>query len=533
MQAYSNYNENLNYTKTFNVGIYLRLSKEDEMTSQSESISNQREYVTSYVVEQGWNIIDVYIDDGYSGLNFERPAFKKMLSDIENEKINLVITKDLSRLGRDYIDTGNYLERYFPQMNVRYIALNDGIDTFSNNSNNDMSPFKSVINDMYAKDISKKIRSVMDTKRKNGQFIGAFAPYGYKKDPLDKNRFIIDDEVVDIVKRIFNSYLQGKSMCAITNSLNDENIHCPAKYKSLTSTYKNAMVKRYLWTQETIKRILTNPSYMGNMAQGRQVKINYKLDKFRKIPRSDWIIAEDTHEPIVLPDDFYTVQELIQKKIVHYDKGEKATHLLNGLTFCKDCGAKVTYRRNSSKKMIAQCMTYSKHGPRFCSSHRVQESILDKIVIEELKKVSNEVLKDQFYEKFESIKPEKNNNIDKEFERINKKLNETKEVIKSLYVDKVKGLIDEEMFMQMSKDYNVEKENLSKRYMELVNEKKALNDSDKETDYIEVIKQIANFDEVDKVTLTKLIDRIEISEEKEIFIYYIFKNPFSDDEKVL
>jgi len=205
MYARCNYSGGLNDTETYSVGIYLRLSKEDEIAGQSESISNQRDFITSYVLEQGWDIYDFYIDDGYSGLNFDRPAFKRMISDIENKKINLVITKDLSRLGRDYIDTGNYIERYFPQRNVRYIALNDGIDTFASSANNDMSPFKSVINDMYAKDISKKVRAVLDTKRKKGQFIGAFAPYGYKKDPTNKNNIIIDEVAASVVRRIYSS----------------------------------------------------------------------------------------------------------------------------------------------------------------------------------------------------------------------------------------------------------------------------------------------------------------------------------------
>ncbi len=527
MSAPGNYFSNLNDIKIYNVGIYLRLSKEDEITGQSESINNQRDFLTSYVLEQGWNIIDVYIDDGFSGLNFDRPAFKKLISDIENKKVNLVITKDLSRLGRDYIDTGYYIERYFPQKNIRYIALNDGIDTFANSANNDMSPFKSVINDLYAKDISKKVRSVMDTKRKNGQFIGAFAPYGYKKDPANKNKFIIDDEVAHIVKRIFSSYLylHGKSMNNIVKQLNAEKIPCPAKYKSTNSTYKNAMVKRYLWTQETVKRILTNPSYMGNMTQGRQVKINYKLEKYRKIPSKDWIIALDTHEPIVSHEDFTTVQELIQKKIVHFDKGEEASHLLNGFLFCADCGAKMTYRRNCSKKMVALCITYSKFGPSQCSSHLIQESVIDNYVISELKKIANYVLEEDFYEQFSKLEPVQDDSIDKEMEQINKKLFETRSIIKSLYTDKFKGIIDEDMFLQMSREYNEDKERLGVRYSQLTEKKKEMGSSNT-TDFLKLIKEIVNFERPDKTLLSKLIDCIKISKEREINIYYSFRNPY-------
>jgi len=526
MYAHGNYPGGPNDTGIYSVGIYLRLSKEDEIAGQSESISNQRDFITSYVLEQGWNIYDVYIDDGYSGLNFDRPAFKRMISDVENKKINLVITKDLSRLGRDYIDTGNYIERYFPQRNVRYIALNDGIDTFANSANNDMSPFKSVINDMYAKDISKKVRAVLDTKRKKGQFIGAFAPYGYKKDPANKNNLIIDEVAASVVRRIYSSFLSGESMHGIVKKLNSEKVPCPAKYKMTNSNYINARVKHYLWTQECISRILTNPSYMGNMTQGRQVKINYKLEKYRKIPRKNWIVAEGTHEPIISPGDFMTVQELIQRKMVHFDKGEKATHLLNGLLFCGECGSKMTYRRNYSKKMIVMCMNYSKYGPGFCTRHSMKEEIVENCVISQLKKISEHVLNDDFYKQFESVKPEKGQSIDNELQMINKMLIEAETVIKALYIDKVKGIIDEDMFLRMSKEYKEEKERLGVRHSELVINKKSLEKFGNTSDCMKTIKEFANFERPDKTLLAKLIDRVEITDEREINIFFSFRNPY-------
>ena len=525
MNAFDN-PSSTNKNSTYNVGIYLRLSKEDELSGQSESINNQRDFITSYVIHQGWNIVEVYIDDGFSGLNFNRPAFKRMVADIESKKINLVITKDLSRLGRDYIDTGYYLERYFPENNVRYIALNDGIDTFSNSTNNDMSPFKSVINDLYAKDISKKIRAVMDTKRKNGKFIGAFAPYGYKKAPQNKNSFIIDEEAAHIVKRIFESYMSGDSMQNITKTLNAERIPCPAKYKEFSSSYKNAMVKHYLWTQETVKRILTNPTYAGNMSQGRQVKINYKIEKYRKIPQKDWIIAKNTHEPIVSPEDFAFVQELIQKKIIHYDKREEAAHLLNGLLFCRDCGAKMTYRRNTSKKMVIICGTYNKFGPSMCKRNSIQEKIVEDHVIKELKKISKDIIKDDFYNRFKNLEAKKDDSIDKELSIIERKLSEIKQVIKSLYLDRVRGIIDEEMFLNMSKEYSKDRDSLNNRYLQLLEKKKEYVNDNMNTEYIEIIKEFANFKKPDKNILAKLIERIEISNSREIFIHYKFQNPY-------
>lgn len=517
-----------NYYKTmiFSVGIYLRLSKEDEYSGQSESITNQRDFVTSYVLEQGWNIYDVYIDDGFSGLNFDRPSFKRMISDIENKKLNLVITKDLSRLGRDYIDTGYYLERYFPQKNVRYIALADGIDTFERNSSNDMSPFKSVINDMYAKDISNKIRAVMDTKRKNGQFIGSFAPYGYIKDPDNKNHFLVDSEASKVVKRIFDLYIKGNSMHSIVKLLNAEGVDCPSKYKGKHSTYKNAMVKNYLWTQETIKRILTNPTYKGDMAQGRQYKINYKVKKFKKIAKENWIIANDTHEPIIDPKDFDYVQELIFRKTTSYTMPEKAVHLLNGLMFCKDCGAKLTYRRNCSGNMVVMCMNYSRYGKEKCTSHRVKESIIEDYVVGELKKIAENVLNEDFCKDIKIVAPDINNSIEAELKEAEQKLQEIKNHIKSLYIDKLKGILDEEMFLSISKEYNKEKEVLSNRIISLMKKKSEIENNSSKTDYISIIKNTLNFENLNKQVISQLIDRIEINENREIFVYYNFKNPY-------
>ena len=513
--------------KIYNVGIYLRLSQEDQNVGQSESITNQRDYITRYVVEQNWNIVDVYIDDGWSGLNFERPDFKRMISDIEKRKIDLVITKDLSRLGRDYIQTGFYLEKYFPEKNVRYIALSDGIDTGDRyNSNNDMSPFKAILNDMYAKDISKKVRTTFNTKRANGQFIGAFAPYGYLKDNSNKNQLVIDYEAAPIVQRIFSQYLEGVSMGEIKRRLNEDNIKCPCAYKLNTCNYKNVNVYRYVWTQETVKRILTNPTYAGHMAQHRQEKINYKSDKFRKYKKDDWIIVENTHEPIINQEDFNTVQKLIQQKANHYanSKHDKTEHLLNGLLFCYDCHVKMTYRRNSSKKMVAMCMTYSKFGKTMCSSHLIQEQVLIDTVINELRSIAKEVLTDDFYNQFELVKAEENN-AQKEIDTIEKRLVQIQVTIKSLYTDKLKGIIDEEIFVEMSKEYNDEKTMLSERKTELL---RKINDSNSQnTDFTEDLRKIIEFETVDKTTLFNLIEKIEVTADRQIIIHYKFKNPYT------
>lgn len=517
----------------YNVGLYLRLSREDEESGQSMSIKNQKDYLVNYVLEKGWNIAQIYIDDGYSGLNFDRPGFKRMITDIEDKKINLVITKDLSRLGRDYIDTGYYIERYFPQKNIRYIALSDGIDTFEKSANNDMTPFKSVLNDMYAKDISKKIRTVMDTKRINGQFIGAFAPFGYVKSPDDKNKLIVDPIASEIVKRIFSMYLSGYSMAKIVSVFNSEKIPTPTEYKNNVQnlSYKNVNIKYYIWRAETIKGILSNPTYIGNMAQHRSEKISYKMKKFKKIPRKDWIVAENTHEAIISQDDFYCVQERLKQKSQIQYPVEKTTHLLGGLIFCGDCKMPMTFRRSGkNKEFICLCSGYSRFGKEKCQRNTIKETVINEYVLNNLKEISDEVFKDKkdFCNSF-NVTELKNtdNSINNQIELITKRLNEIKKIIKSLYEDKVKGIISEEDFLLMSSEYNKERENLSIRLSKIEKENSQTEYNKTPEQVINLLESIISFDTISPLLIGQLVDRVEIYKSNKIVINYKFSNPLS------
>ncbi|MCL2173098.1 MAG: recombinase family protein [Candidatus Bathyarchaeota archaeon] len=516
------------YLTTYNAALYLRLSKEDEINKQSESITNQRDFLTKYVLEQGWNIAGVYIDDGYSGLNYDRPDFKRMLADIEKKNINLVITKDLSRLGRDYIDTGYYLERYFPTQNVRYVALNDGIDTMADMINNDISPFKAVINDMYAKDISKKVRACFKTKQETGQFIGSFAPHGYIKDPNNNNRLLIDEETAGVIRRIYALYLSGKSTVVIAEILNDEGVECPSAYKKrVFPTYKTGNIKYFLWNREKVKTILQNPTYCGNLTQRKMQKISYKVDKKRLLSPKDWVTAEATHEGIISVADFDSVQILLRKKSNNYAKRGQRNRLLNGLLFCKECGGKMTYRGNAPNHALL-CLDYSRYGLKACHSNKIREDIVEKYVIDELRKISKQTLKGDFCEQFSGLKPQEQANASEEIKQVKAKLDNTRQIIKNLYVDKLNGIIDESILLEVSRQYSVELQQLQRRLAELEQQQSR---PATQSDYKELIKQLANFDVVDKSILMKLIDKIEISKDKEIFITYNFKNPFIHAEK--
>ena len=274
--------------------LYMRLSKDDRK-SESRSISSQREILRNFASEKGFLIFDEYIDDGFSGTNFDRPAFKRMLSDIENGKIGIVITKDLSRLGRDYISAGEFTEIYFPSKGIRYIAINDGYD--SGNGSSDIIPFKNLVNEMYARDISRKIRSAFSARMKNGDFVGAFAPFGYIRSPENRHKLVPDIKTAPIVKRIFSESAKGKPPIRIAKQLDFDNVPTPLDFRKGISKSKS-------WSSATILKILKNPVYLGHMVQGKTEKISFKSKKSVFVPGEKQFVVENTHEAIVDKETF-------------------------------------------------------------------------------------------------------------------------------------------------------------------------------------------------------------------------------------
>ena len=300
----------------YRVGIYIRLSKEDEEKekySESESVQNQRTLLMQYIKENKFNFVAEYVDDGVSGTSFDRPAFNKMIDDIEQGKINMVITKDLSRLGRNYVQSGYYTETYFPEHNVRYIAILDNIDTALDSANNDIAPFKSILNEMYAKDTSKKINSVLQSKRNNGEYLGT-APYGYKKDPENKYHLIIDEEAANVVKLIYEKYLAGFGTMQIADYLSKKKIPIPSDYNKRKRGTKSLTYG--LWQQSTVRFILSNEIYTGTVIQGKRKKVSFKSKKFINLPEEDWVKVENMHEAIISKEDFERAKKkLTQQKV--------------------------------------------------------------------------------------------------------------------------------------------------------------------------------------------------------------------------
>jgi len=358
-----------------NIALYIRLSKEDDQKSESRSIINQRMYLKKYIEKFDYNNVYEYVDDGYSGTNFNRPAFNKLIKDIDNKKINTIITKDSSRLGRNISWVTFYLEEYFPSKKIRYISIDDNYDSKEINSmESEFLIFKNLFNDYYCKDISKKIKSSLKIKKIEGKFTGWKAPYGYKRKKEDYHYLEIDDNVSKVVKKIFDLAYHDNTPSAIAKILNDEKIDSPLKYIG---------IKNSKWSTKTIKDILTNQVYIGNMVQGKRRKINYKLKQSINVPSEEWIIKENTHEAIIDKDIFNIVKEKINK--YHNIKNNKIkTKDLINLIYCKECKSKIGLN-NKKNNFYCVCNNYKKnYKDKLCTPHTFNYIKLKSIIIKEL-----------------------------------------------------------------------------------------------------------------------------------------------------
>ena len=518
----------------FKVAMYIRLSREDGDKEESSSVTNQRNIITRFINENdNFIIVDEYVDDGYTGTNFNRPAFQRMIKDIEKGKINTVITKDLSRLGRDYIDTGRYVQRYFPENRVRYIALLDGIDTLEDAGMNDIAPFKSVINDMYVKDISKKITSALKERKTAGNFLAVTAPNGYKKNPENKYQLVINEEEANVVRYIFRLYLQGNGLTKIAKILTEEEIPVPGISRNIGTTRKTKLYN--CWKQTTISRILKNPVYIGNLEQFKRKKVNYKSKKRVTVPKEDRVICYNTHEPIIKKEDFDEVQKIITENKA-FSKSTKHDYLFKGFLYCADCGAKLyltysdyAYKKYGEYRYTTVCYTYSKYYNQ-CSRHSNSIPILEKILIENIKKVCNAYLnRDLEKELIEMVEKENKRSVleqeyNKKIDNIETKIEDLNLCIRNLYMDKVKNVITEKDYIELSKNFTQERDKLINEKEELLKLSTNLkNDNNNKEEIEKVAKEFVSLKKPTKELLSRLIDKVTISEDNIITIYFKFK----------
>jgi len=523
----------------YQMAAYCRLSKDDGENKISESIENQLKLIREYVGKSNdLKIADIYIDDGYSGLYFSnRPDFQRMMEDICSGKIQGVITKDISRLGREHIETSNYIERIFPSLNVRFIAILDNVDSVSH-SNEELAQFKTLFNDMYSRDISKKIRAALTAQKKRGQFMSGFAPYGYQKDPNNKHRFIIDPQAAQTVRRIFSLYLSGYSRDGIAQILNTEKILSPSEYKRKVQklNYTNACEKSGAkgWTYPTINVILRNRTYTGAMVQHKSEKISYKIDKYKYIPPKEQYIVENTHEPIISQDTFEQVQNLMTKRtrIPGYLREAKKVNPYAGILVCGDCGYNL---QRVACRDGYECSSYHKKGNTFCCSHFIQKSILDEVVKMEIQSQFSLALKEK--DKEDILKAADYRNefagktlfADQQLEQLQKDRAVIQKYKMKIFENYVDQILSKEEFLSYKSDYEQQEKDILDRISQLASKKEQFTKSQSEYGHwIEKLIKYGSVDEVTREMVVELIDKILINQDMSIDILFKYQSPYAD-----
>ena len=542
---YSSIENNSIKHKIWSVALYIRLSQEDEDNGnekqESNSVTSQKALLNEFIEEHDDLIVyDTYIDDGFTGTDFNRPSFQRLLEDMRNGNINCVIVKDLSRLGRNYIEVGNYIEQVFPLFNIRFIAINDFVDSFKNpaSTNTILVPFKNLINDEYCRDTSIKIRTSLNGKKKKGEFIGAFPSYGYIKDPKDKHKLIIDEVVADIVKKIFNwNVNEGLGKIAICHRLNDLGVLNPTGHKKieLGQNYNNYGIQdnTYTWTPSTIRNILNNEVYIGNTVQGKRRTKSYKVHKVEVVPKEEWVRVENTHEAIIDKETFEKAQEL-SKRDTKVSQKTKELSVWAGFLKCADCkramNKKSSTNKSGNKYEYYICSTYRKKSNNLCTKHSIKIEKLEKAVlkainfhidllidIEEIVKQINDV-------GATSSCPKQIN------EMITSKQNEISKISnfkRTLYEDWKNEDITREEYIEYKQKYENDIERLKQNIERLKNEKqKYETQSISSNEWIEKFKEKESITELSRDIMMELIDCIYVKENGDIKIKFKFEDEF-------
>jgi len=531
---------------TYRAALYLRLSRDDNNSnSESMSIQSQKDMLTAYANEHGYEIAGVYSDDGWTGTTYNRPEFMRMIEDIKRGRINMVLTKDLSRLGRNYVMNGHYRDYFFPDNNVRYIAINDNYDGIA--EDNDIAPFKDILNEMYAKDISKKIRSSRKVAATQGKFMGSIPPFGYVRSAENKHKLFIDEHAGKIVKMIFSQYKNHESARSIADMLNRDNVPTPQNYyyqcMGQENPYKN---NSKTWCSGTVISILKNEVYVGRMVQSKRAVKSFKTKKVEDLPPEMWVVVENTHEPLVDESDFNAVQVLF--KTSKHSKPKRLpgaeVSLFANIVRCMDCGSKLTFSSMPRKTFIDyyyRCSRNLQHGKETCSSHRITLDTLSAVVLEDIKNNARLARddEDEFIRKLHKI-----NMKEKlaEFERQKKRerviinrLSEIDTLIQKCFEKNINGILPDNMLKNLLEGYDAEKTNLEKELsglqVEIANNESQTTDISRE---IENLKQYAEITKLDRGIVINLIQSIHVSEPKkmdgkkvfDIEIRYKFQNPF-------
>lgn len=540
--------------KIFRTALYLRLSKDDEGAGESSSITTQRSILQDYAKTHGLSVVGEYSDDGYSGTNYNRPAFQRMIADIEAGKINCVLTKDLSRLGRNSARTTDLLDEYFPSKRVRYISVIDGYDSFHLTSGTAMTAsFMTVMHEMYARDISNKIRSSFSTKMENGEYVASFAPYGYKKDAGNKNHLVVDYQVSHIVQKIFQMAYDGYPPGEIAKYMNDSGVATPAEYKCQLRPYLDIAnySKRREWTSQIVCKMLRNEVYLGKTLQGKTSKVSFKSKVTQANPRDEWIVVEGTHEPLISDEMFQVVRRRSVSRRHQPTKGFR--NIFAGIAVCADCGRHMTSARSRKKGATCNlaCVGYRTYGARECSNHFVDYDLLCDAVLKELQmwlSLSDKEKADIVGELEEEATCKNQAASDEALKTVSEMEQRACEVtalMKRLYEDNVFGRVGGTAYQKLTADYEAELLSLERS----INEVKAslkldTAKSDSYREFFSLLDDVTEVTVLTKPLLQKFIDRIEVEQghytkdengkkhkHQRIRIYYRFIGCINGEEK--
>lgn len=517
-------------TKEIYVAIYLRLSRDDQNgNTESMSISNQRDMLMSYCNERGWKIYDIYVDDGFTGTNFERPGFQRMIGDIEEGYISVVLTKDLSRLGRNYVMTGQYTDFFFPEHGVRYVAVNDSYD--SAKEDNDIAPFKNILNEMYAKDISKKIRSARQISAKQGKFMGSKPPFGYVKSPEDRHLLVIDPPAAEIVKRLFREFAAGESGRNMATQLNAEDVDTPAEYY-FKQTGKRATRSNTLqqWGSCTILQLLRNQVYIGDMVQCKRKVSSFKTKKRLATNPDAWVIVEGTHEPIIDRFTWECVQRRLDKtKRQSVCNSIRATrsgdiNVFSGIIRCADCGAAMAFNervnKNGTKYRFYRCSRYANSGSKSCSMHFMDADTLESIILSDIQFYAKTAVADEkkLMDRLLSFSEQERQNEEdaqgKALRDATNRISFIEDASKRLFEEKIAGNVPESLFRKMLSDYESELSGLEAKAEDIRQnvQEKVNSESDVKT-WIKLIKECVSINSLDRATAFQLIDHVDVHEQ--------------------
>lgn len=525
----------------YKAALYCRLSVDDGNFGGSVSIETQKILLEQYCKDHKITDYKFYCDDGCSGTNFDRPSFKKMLSDIDEGKINLVIVKDLSRFGRNYVEAGMYVQR-FTDSNIRFIAADDNYDSLVN-SDDLLFPIKNVVNEMYARDVSKKTKAAKKAKARDGQFIGSKAPFGYKIDPNDRHHLIVDEPAAQVVKRIFRLASEGVGYNKMAKIFREEKVLTPIAYFNLNNPdyfKSDYWRKEFDWHVTSIRAILNNEVYLGKLVYGKQRNKSMKSKEKVRNPKEDWIVVENCHEPIITQELWDTIHKILNAKHRPAKAGE--VQMFAGLLYCSDCGHCLTYsqkqRKDGSYHGAYSCWMYKTHGKEYCASHYITFDTIYELVLIDIQRnlfqyrKNTDKFKSILSRKYQSDSQKQAEQITLEYEQKQKRCEELDKIISRLYEDNVLGRIGDERYESMSQSYELEQVEIKKALPILKSKIDELKrQSDCADNFINVIKKYTIIDKLDAAILNELIDKIVVHHKEQaedgrtfqqIEIYYRF-----------